>query len=185
MALLIKTPELDQMAVEAQRRKDNAPGRTEQTWWSLTRLVGGRRTPPIHLVTAELPGRRALAVHARGDCAVGVTRAEGFGLVPFQAGAYGNPSIVTGFGAHLSCSPRTTPSWWTTRSRRPVRRSPTAGFQLADDQRWARPDFDHLGRLMRRVADDRPWSRTSGPRCGTGSAPPTATTASPPTAAPR
>ena len=54
--------------------------------------------PPIYFVSDMLTESELLGLHARGNCYVSLDRGEGFGLGPFEAGATGNPIIVTGFG---------------------------------------------------------------------------------------
>lgn len=54
--------------------------------------------PKVVLISEMLSEQEIAAVHKRGDCYVSLDRGEGFGLSPFQAGAVGNPIIVTGFG---------------------------------------------------------------------------------------
>jgi len=56
------------------------------------------RYPPVYYVSEMLSESELLGLHARGDCYVSLDRGEGFGLGPFEAGATGNPIIVTGFG---------------------------------------------------------------------------------------
>lgn len=54
--------------------------------------------PPIYLILDMLSEEEICGLHARGDCYVSLDRGEGFGLSPAQAGASGNPIVVTGFG---------------------------------------------------------------------------------------
>lgn len=57
--------------------------------------------PPIYLVSNLLSRDEVLGLHKYGDCLVSLDRGEGFGLVPFEAGAMGNPIMVTGLGGAL------------------------------------------------------------------------------------
>jgi len=54
--------------------------------------------PKVILVSDLLSEDEIIGLHARGNCYVSLDRGEGFGLGPFEAGASGNPIIVTGFG---------------------------------------------------------------------------------------
>lgn len=54
--------------------------------------------PKISYISDMLSEEEIAALHTRGDCYVSLDRGEGFGLSPFEAGAAGNPIIVTGFG---------------------------------------------------------------------------------------
>ena len=54
--------------------------------------------PPIYLVLDMLSRDQVLGLHKAGDCFISLDRGEGFGLCGFEAGAFGKPIIVTGFG---------------------------------------------------------------------------------------
>jgi len=52
--------------------------------------------PPIYLILDMLSRGEVLGLHKFGDCCVSLNRFEGFGLTGFEAGAVGNPLIITG-----------------------------------------------------------------------------------------
>lgn len=54
--------------------------------------------PRIVYISDILSEDEIASLHSRGDCYVSLDRGEGFGLGPFEAGAVGNPIIITGFG---------------------------------------------------------------------------------------
>jgi glycosyltransferase involved in cell wall biosynthesis len=58
---------------------------------------GGR----IELITAELNENEITALHIRGDCYLSLTHGEGWGIGSFDAAAFGNPVIMTGWGGQL------------------------------------------------------------------------------------
>ena len=71
------------------------------TAWSLAELLAGHADPPaIRLVPGTKTDRDIGALHHRGDCFVSLCRSEGWGLGAFDAAAYGNPVVTTGFGGH-------------------------------------------------------------------------------------
>lgn len=149
VALVVKTTQRDAMAVERRARRGEPVGRREETWWSLARLVAGRRTPPVHLLVGDLPEEDIDRLHTRGDCLLSITRSEGFGLTPFEAGAHGNPSIATGFGAVPEVLPPGYPLLVHHEVVATIDEEPDGWIELSADQRWARPDFDHARTLMR------------------------------------
>lgn len=55
----------------------------------------------VYLILDLLTRNEMLGLHKRGDCFVSLDRGEGFGLNGFTAGAFGNPTILTGFGGAL------------------------------------------------------------------------------------
>jgi len=57
--------------------------------------------PPLYLIGDVLSRDQILGLHKACDCLVSLDRGEGFGLVPFEAGACGNPIMVTGWGGAL------------------------------------------------------------------------------------
>jgi glycosyltransferase involved in cell wall biosynthesis len=109
--------------------------------------------PKIILIPNMLTEAEIAAIHQRGDCYVSLDRAEGFGLCPFQAGAAGNPIIVTGFGGSTEYAKednsylvnyQLTPvsgMWWSPWYR--------------GDQCWAQPDVIHGAKFMKQVYTDR------------------------------
>lgn len=155
VALVIKTTERDAMAVERRVRRGEPPGRTEETWWSLARLVAGRRTPRVHLVAGDVPEADIDRLHARGDCLLSITRSEGFGLTPFEAGAHGTPAIVTGFGATPEVLPPRYPLLVDFRMVATIDEEPDGWIELSPHQHWARPDFAHARRHMRWAVEHR------------------------------
>jgi glycosyltransferase involved in cell wall biosynthesis len=104
----------------------------------------------VQLVTRELSDDDVRALHHRGNCFVSLCRSEGWGLGAFDAAAWGNPVVTTGFGGHLDYlarSPTLVPY-----DLMPVH-DPAGYPSYAPDQHWAEPDLDHGAELLREVAE--------------------------------
>ncbi len=97
-----------------------------------------------HLTDSDLHG-----LHARGDCYVSLTRAEGWGLGAYEAALAGKPVIITGHGGQLDFLP-SPPSYHVD-----FRTVPYRNPQDPDGERmgalWAEPDLADGARLMREV----------------------------------
>jgi glycosyltransferase involved in cell wall biosynthesis len=122
------------------------------TGWQVAHLVSGYRNPArIRLETGRWTDEQIAGLHERGDCYVSLARGEGWGIGAFDACAYGNPVIATGWGGPLeylddrhACL---------VRSRLvPVEHVALASYST--DQRWAEPDLRHAVQHMRTVASD-------------------------------
>jgi glycosyltransferase involved in cell wall biosynthesis len=133
------------------------------TWLTLAEALAGRQdAPEISLSTNRLTREQIEALHARGDCFVSLSRGEGWGLGAFDAAAFGNPVIVTGWGGTLDFLPPDYPycvdydlvstmeeeadDWW----------RPVAG------ERWAKARIEHAASLMRQVFEHQDQARESG-----------------------
>jgi glycosyltransferase involved in cell wall biosynthesis len=119
------------------------------TGWQLARLLRRYpRAPRIQLWVDEWDDARICALHARGDCYLTLSHGEGWGVGSFDACAYGNPVIATGWGGHLAYLEGSASlveyDLEAVRSSAPRSYSP--------DQRWARPRLEHAVELLRRVA---------------------------------
>lgn len=119
--------------------------------WQVARLLRNHPRPPrIQLWVDEWDDARIAALHARGDCYVTLTHGEGWGIGSFDACAYGNPVIATGWSGHLAYlegSPGLV-------EYDLVAVESSAPDSYSPDQRWARARLDHAVELMRRVAAD-------------------------------
>ncbi len=106
----------------------------------------------ILLVTRGLTEEELPALHTRGDCFVSLCRAEGWGLGAFDAAAYGNPVVTTGFGGHLAYLDEST-AYLVDFDLVPAA-DPAPGTLYTPDQRWAEPSVAHGVRRLRDVFDD-------------------------------
>lgn len=116
--------------------------------------------PKISFIHNMLSEREIAALHARGDCYVSLDRGEGFGLSPFQAGAYGNPIIVTNFGGTTEYAKEDN-SYLVDYQLTPVFGMPWSPWYRGD-QLWAEPNIVHGTELMRQVYMDRDAAKAKG-----------------------
>ncbi len=120
---------------------------------ALRRVVEGYANPArVDLITERLDDDELRALHARGDCYVTLARGEGWGLGSFDAATHGRPVVATAFGGALDYLDAET-SYLVRYQSVPVD-DPQGGRSYTRDQRWAEPDLDHAGALLREVADD-------------------------------
>jgi glycosyltransferase involved in cell wall biosynthesis len=105
--------------------------------------------PPLYLIGDVLSRDQILGLHKACDCLVSLDRGEGFGLVPFEAGACGNPIIITGWGGALEYA-KPEHSYLVDYSLTPVFGMPWSPFYRGD-QLWAEPDIAQASSLMRHV----------------------------------
>ena len=99
VALVVKTtpgtryPMTEEWGQARPRRHDHARGRTHHPRSPAPAAPPGRdrRLDPV----------RVAGLHARGDCFVSLST-EGWGLGAFDAAAYGNPVVITGWGGQLA-----------------------------------------------------------------------------------
>ncbi len=121
------------------------------TAWRVASVLREYPHPPrIQLWVDEWDDSRIAALHARGDCYVSLCHGEGWGIGSFDACAYGNPVIATGWSGHLAYlqgSP-----WLVDYDLVPVASSAPASYSA--DQHWAEPRLDHAVELMRALAAD-------------------------------
>lgn len=119
--------------------------------WQLARLVSRHRNPAhIRLEVGDWTEDQIAGLHARGDCYVSLTHGEGWGMGAFDACAYGNPVVATGWGGALAYLDAESASLVEARLV-PVEHVHSA---FSPDQRWAEPDLDHAVELLRAVARD-------------------------------
>lgn len=141
VALILKTYRLGFTDDEKQIIRDTL-GRLKQT-------MPMDYYPPIYLILSRLDRSEILGLHKACDCLVHLDRGEGFGLVPFEAGAMGNPIAVTGWGGVLEYA-KPENSYLIKYSLTPVFGMPWYPFYKGD-QMWAEPDCGHAIRTMRDI----------------------------------
>ena len=119
--------------------------------WQIARLLRDHPHPPrIELRVDQWDDRRIAGLHTRGDCYVTLTHGEGWGLGSFDACAYGNPVIATGWGGHLEYLEGS--ASLVDYDLVPVDHREQASY--APEQWWADAHLDHAVELMRAVASD-------------------------------
>ena len=101
-----------------------------------------------------------LGFHMRGDCYASLDRGEGFGLPGFEAGAAGNPIIVTGFGGVTEYA-KPDNSYLVNYTLSPVFGMPWSPWYTLD-QLWAEVDVKHAADLMRHVYENRDEAKDKG-----------------------
>ena len=105
--------------------------------------------PPIYLISNRLSDAEVLGIHKSCDCLVHLDRGEGFGLCPFEAGAIGNPIIVTGYGGVTEYA-KPDNSYLVNSNLTPVFGMGISPF-YSGAQMWAEVDCGHAIELMRYV----------------------------------
>ncbi|MEY2569035.1 MAG: hypothetical protein QOE35_3564 [Actinomycetota bacterium] len=124
-----------------------APGTTAGALARLAAVHGGPAAPAVELTTLDLEDAAIAGLHTRGDCFVSLCRSEGWGLGGFDAAAYGNPVVMTGFGGQLDWLDAD--AAWRVDHEVVAVDSPDASY--TPDQHWAEPSVDHGAALLREV----------------------------------
>lgn len=108
--------------------------------------------PPIICLMENMSSNEILGLHAIGDCYLGLTKSEGFGLTIFDAFKYGKKVIATGYSGHMDFLGPTHPGLVGYKLG-PVKGMESFSVNYTDAQEWAYPDLDHAIDLMRRHAN--------------------------------
>lgn len=148
--LVIKTSARDFTDVHADASGPTAPGTSA---WTLARLIGATADPaPVRLVTAVLAERDIDALHTRSDCYLSLCRSEGWGIPAFDAAAWGNPVVITGFGGQLEYLDAE--SAFLVEYELVAVDDPAGGASYTGDQHWAEPSVAHAAALLRQVESE-------------------------------
>jgi len=162
--LVIHTTATDRIA-EARLTRRGAPAGSHAcaTWFTLAQaLAGTDRLPRITLSTRWLAPAEVDELHARGDCFLSLSRGEGWGLGAFDAAAFGNPVIVTGWGGTLDFLPGGYPYCVDYELVPTLTEEPDSWWHPQPKERWARASIDHAAKLLRHVYDHRDEARSWG-----------------------
>lgn len=116
--------------------------------------------PKIYFISDMLTRDEILALHKKSDCFVSLDRGEGWGLPGFEAGAAGNPIIVTGFGGVTEYAKEDN-SYKISYQLTPVFGMPWAPWYLGS-QLWAEPNIVHGAELMRYVYANQQEAKEKG-----------------------
>jgi glycosyltransferase involved in cell wall biosynthesis len=116
--------------------------------------------PPLYLIGNMLSREQVLGLHRSGDCCISLDRGEGFGLVPFEAGACGNPIIVTGL-AGVTEYAKPEHSYLVNYTMTPVFGMPQSPWYRGE-QMWAEPDLQNAVQIMRHVYENQTEAANKG-----------------------
>src|ERR1035437_9079152 len=108
--------------------------------------------PPIICLLESMTPNEMLALPSIGDCYVGLTKAEGFGLPIFDAFNYGKKVIVTGYSGHLDFLGKDY-AGLVKYKMGPVVGMTSFSANYTEEQSWAYPDLDHAIELVRKAAN--------------------------------
>jgi hypothetical protein len=108
--------------------------------------------PPVVFLLEPMTSKEILAIHSIGDCYVGLTKAEGFGLTIFDAFNYNKKIIATGYSGYLDFLGKDYDGLVRYKLG-PVTGMTTFSPNYTEDQSWAYPDIDHAIELMRKAAN--------------------------------
>jgi hypothetical protein len=104
-------------------------------------------------------------LHRGGDCYLSLSRGEGWGLGAFDAAAWGNPVVVTGWGAAPEFLPGGYPYFVEYDLIATTSDSSDALWQPRPGERWAKARVSHGATLLRHVYEHRAeaeaWGRRS------------------------
>lgn len=118
---------------------------------AVARLFGEYSRPPrVQFEVGDWTDDRVAGLHARGDCFISLTHGEGWGIGAFDACAYGNPVVITGWGGQLEYLDADA-GFLVDYDLVPVRHGASS---YTSDQHWAEPRLDHAVELLRAVAAD-------------------------------
>lgn len=109
------------------------------------------RHPQIVCLTDSMTSKEILALHSLGDCYLGLTKSEGFGLTIFDAFNYGKKVIATGYSGHIDFLGKNYPGLVKYKLG-PVTGMASFSSNYTEDQIWAYPDLDHAIDLVRNAA---------------------------------
>ena len=162
--LILKTSKFDYNSV----RRYKLPWmprhrRTKDTFDKLLRKLkpqAGTAHPEIELIDSKISSLQIQSLHQNSDCFVSLCRAEGWGLPAYEAGWFGNPVVMTGFGgqtAYLHADYSFTVNY----DLIPVdvqqgRRS------YAPSHKWGSPDLDHAISILRKIYADPESAKQKG-----------------------
>jgi hypothetical protein len=122
------------------------------TGWQVAQIVRHYPRPAhVRVEVATWSDDEVAALHTRGDCFVGLARGEGWGIGAFDACAYGNPVIATGWGGYLEYL---TPEHAFLVDHEIAHVEHHAYASYSPDQRWAEPSIGHAVEALRTVARD-------------------------------
>ena len=161
VTLVIHTTPTDLVALA--RHGGVGERRDTATWFTLAgALAGHTDVPDIVLSTRALDQAELDELHAGSDCFISLSRGEGWGLGAFDAGAHGNPVIVTGWSGERDFLPVDYPYLVEYDLVPTTMDEPDAWWQPRDGERWAKARIPHASALLRSVFDHPDEARSWG-----------------------
>jgi len=135
------------------------------SWMAMAEAIAGRkRLPEIRLSSERRSAAEVANLHRSGDCFVSLSRGEGFGLGAFEAGSYGNPAVVTGWGGQLEYLPPGYPYRAEFDLVPTASDPPDAWWHPQPGESWAKVRVDHAATLLRDVYEHRDTALAWGQR---------------------
>ncbi|WP_436794247.1 hypothetical protein [Actinospongicola halichondriae] len=122
------------------------------TGWQIAHIVSQYVNPAhVRLEVGTWTDAQIAGLHTRGDCYLSLPRGEGWGIGAFDAAAYGNPVVASGWGGLADfLDPEV--SSLVRGALVPVEHHAFASY--SPDQRWLEPDIHHAAELLRGVYGD-------------------------------
>ena len=132
------------------------PGHEGSSWYTLAQALGGRRgRAPITMSTRHRSPAEIDDLHRHGHCFLLLSRGEGWGLGAFEAAAWGNPVVVTGWGASMEFLPDGYPYAVDFDLVATTTEEPDALWHPRPGERWARARIAHAAALLRHIYEHR------------------------------
>ena len=111
--------------------------------------------PPVYAFVDNCTTQQIFALHTVGDCYLGLSKSEGFGLPIFDAHNLGKQIITTGYGGQLDFLKKDYAGLvrYTMGPAEGMRNY--SGFDgKGQTYEWAIPDFDHAAQLMKKYYEE-------------------------------
>jgi len=149
--LILKTSDFDFTA----QRKFTLPGlkKFRRIKGELDKKLRKFSHPPeIDLIDRKIGLKEIQAMHQNADCYISLCRAEGWCIPAYEAGWYGNPVVMTGFGGQTEFL-KPDNSYLVDFSPVAVTDS-RGGKSYTSNQQWAEPDIVHAIEILQRIYAD-------------------------------
>jgi len=154
VSLTVCSTEEDHIALDRIARRGWAVHPDEgRTWFTMEQLLADRTPPPVELRT-RLTAAQVDELHRSHHVFLSLTRGEGWGLGPFDAAAWGNPVVTTGWGGVLDYLPVDSP-YLVDYDLVPQTGDEPDNWSPQSPGHWARARAGHAVSVLRSVVDDR------------------------------
>jgi len=154
VSLTVCSTEEDHIALDRIARRGWAVHPDEgRTWFTMEQLLADRTPAPVELRT-RLTAAQVDELHRSHHVFLSLTRGEGWGLGPFDAAAWGNPVVTTGWGGVLDYLPVDSP-YLVDYDLVPQTGDEPDNWSPQSPGHWARARAGHAVSVLRSVVDDR------------------------------